>query len=699
MFLKRIILKNFKSFSGKNVLDFPSRVTAIVGPNGSGKSNIVDALRWALGEQKSKNIRIEEGKDLIFSGNQTEVAAGFAEVELVFNNNPRVFPLDYSEISIIRRIDREGNNSYFLNHQPCRRKDIMNLSAQAKLGLKGLSIINQGAVGDILRVSPVELRAMIEENIGLRNLELKKEEAERKINNTLLNLNEAQAREQEILPHFRFLKRQVKRWEKREEIERELKELEKKYFAVIYNRLAGEDQKREKEQKKIDTIKQEIGQLKKEIEKEKLELAQFNSSSPEDSIRSLTNLIIQLQNQRSELESKIERSKSREEIALPRKILRKKLLALRDKLNALLDISDLSTIKQGIRDIRREIDNIVEGKKAIKKAIAAKMLEEEGKKLTALKAEIQKKRELLDQYQKRDQIRNKYFQEKFRIVEEKRKRIESLLREQQELEISQERLQLRLENLRRQVKERGYSLEMIRSFYLRNKNLVEEAGSQFNSLEKRVFYLRREIEGMGEEDQNVIEEYQDVSSRYDFLTKQIKDLEAGIANARTLKDKLERQIEEEFTHSLQGINKEFNRYFRLMFKGGMARLERVNEGSSFPGVRIRVDVPKARLKNIEMLSGGEKTLVAISLIFAIINQFHPPLLVVDEIDAALDEENSRRLAGILQELSQKTQFIVITHNRLTMSAAQVIYGVTLGEKKSSQLLSVKLEEAENLAKS
>jgi len=131
-----------------------------------------------------------------------------------------------------------------------------------------------------------------------------------------------------------------------------------------------------------------------------------------------------------------------------------------------------------------------------------------------------------------------------------------------------------------------------------------------------------------------------------------------------------------------------------MFKGGTAKLVEVkNEENNYWGVDIKIDLPKTYLKNLAILSGGEKTLVAISLLLAIVNYSNPPLLILDEIDAALDEENSRRFAEILKELSQETQFIVITHNRLTMEAAGVIYGVTLNDDKSSQLLSISLEEA------
>ena len=134
MFLKQIILKNFKSFTGKTVLDFPDFFTAIVGPNGSGKSTVVDAIRWALGEQSFKNLRIDKGSDLIFSGLQKNTSAGFAEVELIFNNKQNNFPLEFSEISFRRRIDKGEVNTYFINNQVCRLKDIVETSASAKGG-------------------------------------------------------------------------------------------------------------------------------------------------------------------------------------------------------------------------------------------------------------------------------------------------------------------------------------------------------------------------------------------------------------------------------------------------------------------------------------------------------------------------------------------------------------------------------------
>ncbi|MCK4805908.1 MAG: AAA family ATPase, partial [Candidatus Pacebacteria bacterium] len=299
MFLKRIILKNFKSFSGKTVLDFPCLFTAIVGPNGSGKSNIVDAVRWAFGEQSFKNLRAEKGRDLIFLGKNKDSSAGFAEVELIFDNSKKNFPLEVSELSILRRIDKEDNNSYFLNHQSCRLKDIVEVLAAARLGLKGLFIINQGSIGDILKVSSRERRMMLEENLGLKNLEIKKEETKRKLENTLINLDKAQALQQEILPHLRSLKRQVSRWEKREKIKEKLLEIEKKYFVNIYHQTLQEDTHPHLD---IDKIKKDIEVLENEIREKEKEIGLSNEKSDkslEIKIKDITQQIIDFQNQKS----------------------------------------------------------------------------------------------------------------------------------------------------------------------------------------------------------------------------------------------------------------------------------------------------------------------------------------------------------------------------------------------------------------
>lgn len=167
MFLKSLELNGFKSFASKAVLEFPRGITAIVGPNGSGKSNIIDAIRWLLGEREAKNLRGDKIENLIFAGTPKKSRAGMAQVSLNFDNNSKLggdefeacpvgFALadSFGEISIIRRVARDGISQYFLNKSEVRLKDIVDFFAKARLGTKGLTIINQGSSDLFVRVTP-----------------------------------------------------------------------------------------------------------------------------------------------------------------------------------------------------------------------------------------------------------------------------------------------------------------------------------------------------------------------------------------------------------------------------------------------------------------------------------------------------------------------------------------------------------------
>jgi len=696
MFLKRIILKNFKSFSGKTVLDFPCLFTAIVGPNGSGKSNIVDAIRWAFGEQSFKNLRAEKGRDLIFSGKNKNSSAGFAEVELVFDNSKKVFPLEVSELSILRRIDKEDNNSYFLNRQPCRLKDVVEISASAKLGLKGLSIINQGSVGDILKVSAQERRIMLEENLGLKNLEIKKENAKRKLENTLVNLDKAQALQQEILPHLRSLKRQVNRWEKREKTKEELSGIEKKYFINIYHQILQEDTHSHID---VNKIKEDIENLENGIKEKEKEMGLSSDKvdkSLEVKIGDITQQIISLQDQKSIQLRALGRKEVSSELNITSEVLEKEVFSIKEKLQSLLDFPNLDRVKEELNKIIQNISTLFNSKNEEK----GEDIKEIQKGLEKIEEELKQKNQELNNLQGQLNQKSLGFKNKFQEIELKREEKEKLYRELQREEILNEKFRLRLEDFKRRLQETEFQFEEIEKFYENEKDAQLVLPEEFSLLENKIWRIKRELAEMGSEDEDTIIEYKDVSSRYDFLTQQIEDLNKGVEDLNVLIKELNNQIEERFSKAIDGINQEFNNYFQLIFRGGSAKLvqtkQEVNNNIIW-GIDIKINIPKTQLKGIDMLSGGEKTLIAVSLLFALVNQSHSPLIVVDEIDAALDEENSRRFSEILKALTKNTQFIIITHNRMTMNAVQIIYGVTLSENNSSQLLSLKLEEAEALA--
>ena len=188
MFLKSLEIRGFKSFADKTQLKFKKGVTAVVGPNGSGKSNISDSVRWVLGEQSVKTLRGGKMEDVIFAGTQFRKQVGLAQVSLTLDNSDNSLDTDYSEVTITRRIFRSGETEYLINNQKCRLKDIHGLFMDTGIGKEGYSLIGQGKIEAILSGKPEDRRALLEEAAGIVKFKTRKEEAEKKLNNTESNL-------------------------------------------------------------------------------------------------------------------------------------------------------------------------------------------------------------------------------------------------------------------------------------------------------------------------------------------------------------------------------------------------------------------------------------------------------------------------------------------------------------------------------
>jgi chromosome segregation protein len=188
MFLKSLEIRGFKSFADKIDLNFKSGVTAVVGPNGSGKSNISDAIRWVLGEQSVKSLRGGKMEDVIFAGTQFRKPVGLAQVALTFDNSKYELPIDYSDVTISRRLYRSGESEYYINNTQCRLKDILELFMDTGIGKEGYSIIGQGKIDAILSGKAEERRTLLEEAAGIVKFKTRKEEAEKRLSNTEQNL-------------------------------------------------------------------------------------------------------------------------------------------------------------------------------------------------------------------------------------------------------------------------------------------------------------------------------------------------------------------------------------------------------------------------------------------------------------------------------------------------------------------------------
>jgi chromosome segregation protein len=280
--------------------------------------------------------------------------------------------------------------------------------------------------------------------------------------------------------------------------------------------------------------------------------------------------------------------------------------------------------------------------------------------------------------------------------------------------LEKDRLDIRRAEIVHQIEQAGRRAEEFASAVA----LTDEDASlvALAEVERRMFRLRGDLAAMGEVDAALVKEARDTEARHAFLAKESKDLHKAVADLTGLMTELTEKITHEFEGSLRHINKEFEKFFGLMFGGGYAKLklaprpsplapreegqgkEAIDEPTESEadeeanlGVEIEVRLPRKKINSLDMLSGGERSLVGIAALFALVSVSPPPFLVLDEIDAPLDDRNARRFAEMLKDFSKRTQFIVVTHNRATMEAADILYGVTLNDDGTSKILSLKLE--------
>lgn len=247
MRLKSLHIHGFKSFAKKADLTFTTPITSVVGPNGSGKSNVVEAMRFVLGEQSLKSMRGKKGEDMIFNGGKDISRSNRAAVKVVFDNSPqegdrRLFGThSFDEVVVERAVNRDGTNEYLINGSAVRLKDITELLAEANIGSSGHHIISQGEADRLLSSSNKERKEMIEDALGLKVYQYKKEESEKRLDKTKEHMKEVESLRRELAPHIRFLKKQVEKIEKAKEVRTELTSLYKEFFANEKHLLAVEE--------------------------------------------------------------------------------------------------------------------------------------------------------------------------------------------------------------------------------------------------------------------------------------------------------------------------------------------------------------------------------------------------------------------------------------------------------------------------
>ncbi|HCU57938.1 MAG TPA: hypothetical protein DF984_06930 [Anaerolineaceae bacterium] len=227
---------------------------------------------------------------------------------------------------------------------------------------------------------------------------------------------------------------------------------------------------------------------------------------------------------------------------------------------------------------------------------------------------------------------------------------------------------------------------------IENLPLVKEISA---TLQDDIKHYKTLIRRIGAVNPDAQQEYLEVKERFEFLTQQIDDLEKASKDLQEVIDELDVLMERDFIKTFKAVNTEFKEYFTRLFNGGEAQLVFSDEEDPVEGgVDIEARLPGRRSQGLSLLSGGERSLTAVALIFALLKVSPTPFCILDEVDAMLDESNVGRFIDLLQDLSSKTQFVIITHNRNTVQAADVIYGVTMGRDSTSQMISLKLEEVD-----
>ena len=754
--LKRIEISGFKSFAKKTELSFDTPVTAVVGPNGSGKSNIVESIRFVLGEQSNKSLRSKSGADLIFKGSKTLSQQNRAYVKIVFDNRNKIFrlgegtsTLDYDDVEIAREIFRDGGSKYTLNGSEIRLKDVTELLSSVNIGASGHHIISQGEADRILSANARERREMIEDALGLKLYQYRLRESERKLEKTEVNMKEVDALRREIAPHLRYLKKQMEKIEYAKELSSKLTKMYESYLSVEkayieHKKAELETGIRENNEKKIELQKKLEG-VKERSEIDALAPVRQVLGDTERALVELRGLKTQSERSLARLETLLEVAKAR--ATAPEKpkegfvsIGRTQLIAFKEALVTLIDEAkasgDMETLRAKLASIRSHLDGftskyLVAGGDILQSQVAVDTKDEQAK----LEKEIADTRLHMEKLFEREEVLVREKEELERKIEishesrvlEERTGFELRVLEQELL--GRERVLMGEENELRHTEElfneelrEGGALLGTDILYFADQQVPAETERTDRRLQEE---RRREIErvkikleeaGMGGAT-DVMKEYEEVLARDQFLEKELRDLGASIEKIQDVIRELKDTIDREFRIGIDKINKVFQEFFALMFGGGRASLavaqpekkkkkdeddeEVANDNPEEPteaGIDIDISLPHKKVKELMMLSGGERSLTSIALLFAMSQVNPPPFLVLDETDAALDEANSRRYGDMIQKLSEFSELIVVTHNRETMSRAQVLYGITLGADSASKLLSVKLDDAVRIAK-
>ena len=808
MRLKNISLSGFKSFVDPTKIAFPSEMSGVVGPNGCGKSNIIDAVRWVMGEISAKNLRGDSMADIIFNGSSSRAPSARASVELLFDNDDGRIGGEYSsysEISVKRTVDIDGKSTYYLNNSECRRKDITDIFLGTGLGPRSYAVIEQEMATKLISSKPEELRAYIEEVAGISVYKERRKETESRIKRTKENLSRVSDLKDEIDRQLLKLKQQVKSAERYNDLKKKEKKLNSLLKAFNWqqrNEAASKLNLSIKEielqiekinsnkqgiQSSIDKSKVRQDEIQLEINKTQEEFYSSGAklSKSEQELVFLkgkkTDLATQKENLQNDLKDfeglQVINDKKLEDLQSELKI-KEPLLEKMDASIAELDgalspiflskqISiEMEQLKVNIENYRREFksfdvsqlestyQSIVKFDSKIKKLIEAienqtseqeekfvvqkdkllslsseitnlkvKIAQVSGEQDSILKDENNKKNlliqinsemESLEDPIKKLEVDIKPLLESRSSVEDSlteiRNEFSSLSESIRTMERSLHDCDLELDQIRKdsqdsKINRQGYLSEAeIYSKQLEKegfdiKLLIDELSSDDNEEKfiENITNIERSIERIGPINLAATEEFKIEEERKQEIVNQIDELESALKTLENAIKKIDLESKTLFKDTYDNLNIKIGELFPKLFGGGHAKLETTSDDILDTGIIFKAMPPGKKNVNVSQLSGGEKALSAIALVFSFFSLNPAPFCILDEIDAPLDDFNTSRFINMVEEMSNQVQFIFVTHNKISMEKSKHLIGVTMQEPGVSRLVTVDINEAMKLA--
>ncbi len=637
MYLKRLELQGFKSFADKTILELRPGITTVIGPNGSGKSNISDAIRWVLGEQSMKSLRGTKSLDIIFAGTQNRKSLGFAEASLVFDNSDGALPIEFTEVTVTRKIYRSGETGYYINKTPCRLKDVLELFMDTGIGKDGYSIIGQGKIDEILSNKSEDRRHIFEEAAGIVKYRSRKEEAEKKLEHTKLNLLRINDIISEIEGNLGPLQTQSEKAKKYLNLREELKNIEVGLF--VYN---IEKYKENLQQivQDIDVMQSQCNDEEGKLERVKILKEELKSSIDEitEQIENMSNLGFESQKEIEQLNSEINVAKTRitnnneNNVRFTDEIQEQneKIQELKQELEQKEAKKD--NLKQNKEKFEKELNEKQEELARITEKLSAKELEIEGYKQTVeqntdkkyeLQSEINAQEINFQNHEKRQNQIKQEIQTTISELDNTRMNKEEISKGFYESENKKNKAQKSLEEVAKQKQEANQKIKSFES----NINILS---SDMRIKESRLKFLietEKEKEGYIKSVKSLLKDCEN-----------IKDLGKGmhgvLANIIEVPDELETAIEMCLGASLQNIVTDTEEDAKKLVEH--LRKNNLGRASFLP-------IASVKGKKLEKLKGNQSGVIGIASDLVKFNKKYEQIIlnllgrtvIVDNMDTAI----------------------------------------------------------------